>query len=560
MISSAPAIVFEHMAVEPLDATGVFLCVISAILVATLAYLVERVSVNASSHQKIDESSPLKGSDNEDSDSFQVVMASLGGSVLLLAFSTGIAAYAGQLAPLATTAVCISVMFTVRPVICATPWLCLSKAISLDMASVPWLCVLWQIALTAMPMRIVAYGILGRPDGKLMPWTMLVTFIGAVYLCISLETTGCLGACARKIASAFGRSPPMLYFCFSLLSACMTCLIPDDVVTMTLAPTVCLLCASLRIDAEPHLYGTFYCANIFAVTLVTGNITNVLVAEVTGDSFMSFARKMAVPGIVGGIAAVMFLYLALTSVLHKPVGTFEPRRASTAISSGDNSVRYPVRAIVCLVRLVFTFTFAALDEWHHWPIWMTLAVFAGASLFIDLIMDVIRVDGSSNHTKETVLSLPYSIFFFFPALFVLVQQLLHVGVVDFLASGLGSFVHTPFSAMMLVGFLSLFAAQAVSSAPMTILFVEVISRVPAWIDPPAGSDALLARDLSLYALVIGSNYCGNISRMGTMGGQLWFRIAGSHGIVLSDARMGLRGGYIMLPVLALTLCTLYFMI
>lgn len=546
------------MDVEPLDLVGVCLCGVVATLVAVLILLVDRISISyPSSSRKIDESSPLKGTQEGATDSLHVVAAALGGSALLLGSSTLIGAYQGQLAPLATAAVGISVMFTMRPVVWATPWLCLSNTLSFNMASVPWLCVLWQLASMAMPPKVVVFGILGQPGGPLMPWTMIVTFIGAVYLCISLEATGCLGACARKIAMAFGSSPPLLYLCFSVLASFMTVLIPDDVVTMTLAPTVCLLCASLRLDPEPHLYGIFYCANIFAVTLVTGNITNVLVAEVTEDSFLSFAKKMVLPGLVGGVAAVCFLYFAFRTVLSKPRGAFETRSPSTVISTTTSSVRYPVRAIVCVGRLVFTFTFAAFDEWHHWPIWMTLAVFAGASLFCDLIMDVMRVDASSKHTQETAHSLPYAIFFFFPALFVLVSQLLHVGLVDFLARGLESFVNMPFTAMMVVGFLSLLAAQAVSTAPMTIIFVEVITRVPGWVNPPLTSDARLARDLSLYALVIGSNFCGNITRMGTMGGQLWFRIAEAHGIVLSDAQMAVRGSFIMIPVLILTLCTLY---
>merc|ERR1719486_881231 len=126
---------------------------------------------------------------------------------------------------------------------------------------------------------------------------MLVTFVGAVYLCTSLELTGGPSVAANAIARTCGRSPSQLFLCLAATASCMTTLIPDDVVTMSLAPTICLLCKSLRIDAEPHLYAQFYCANIFAVTLVTGNITNVLVAGITKDGFISFSRVMLLPGL-----------------------------------------------------------------------------------------------------------------------------------------------------------------------------------------------------------------------------------------------------------------------
>merc|ERR1719379_642451 len=146
------------------------------------------------------------------------------------------------------------------------------------MATVPWLCIVWQWAFGTLPFHVLHHGILGEPESKILPWTMLVTFVGAVYLCTSLETTGGPSAAARALAKSFGNSSSRLFFCFAVTASCMTCLIPDDVVTMTLAPVICLLCNTLQIEAEPHLYVQFYCANIFAVTLVTGNITNVLVA------------------------------------------------------------------------------------------------------------------------------------------------------------------------------------------------------------------------------------------------------------------------------------------
>ena len=140
------------------------------------------------------------------------------------------------------------------------------------MATVPWLCIVWQLVLGALPLHVIVYGIQGEPKSEIEPWTMLVTFVGAVYLCTSLETTGGPSAVARAIVKMCGESPSQLFVCFAAIASCMTVLIPDDVVTMTLAPTICLLCTSLRIDAEPHLYAQFYCANIFAVTLITGHV------------------------------------------------------------------------------------------------------------------------------------------------------------------------------------------------------------------------------------------------------------------------------------------------
>ena len=78
----------------------------------------------------------------------------------------------------------------------------------------------------------------------------------------------------------------------------------------------------LSLPELPFLFSQFFAGNIWAVTLVTGNPThalglglglanpiptpipnpnlgnptNVLLAEDLGDSFMSFARRMGLPG------------------------------------------------------------------------------------------------------------------------------------------------------------------------------------------------------------------------------------------------------------------------
>lgn len=542
--------------VEKVDDTGIALSCVAMVLVVALGWAVNATSSCTAATDE--ECRPLKKNPSgsmvmeEAIDNLRVVAVALGGSFVLLALGTLVGWYTSQLAPLAVTAVGISVMFTLRPVRVAAFD---GFTLAFNMGTVPWLCILWQLCVTAMHPSTVMVGILGDEDGEIRPWTVLVTFVGAVYLCMSLEMTGCLVACAHAIARQFSHSPPRLFLCICCLAAFMTVLIPDDVVTMTLAPTVCLLCTSLRLDAEPQLYAQFYNANIFAVTLVTGNITNVLIAEVTGDLFLSFARTMVLPGLFAGITAVACLYCHFRSVLHDP----SQRRAITQENGMDDlTVRYPVRAVCCALRLAFTFIFAAFDGLHHWPIWFTIGVFAFSALMIDVFFDILRVEGVSSHMMDTVKTLPYDIFLFFPALFVLVQQMVHVGAIDILAEYLVGIALMPVTAMAVVGFASMWIAQAVSAIPMTVLLVQVITRVPQWHHPTEGSDAKLARDLALYAVVLGSNFCGNVTRMGTMGGQMWFKIANMHDIVLSDIKMALRGAFIMTFVMTVALAMLYF--
>jgi len=298
------------------------------------------------------------------------------------------------------------------------------------------------------------------------------------------------------------------------------------------------------------------------VTLVTGNITNVIVADVTHKSFLSFAASMIKPGAAAGATSMLLLWATFSSSLQtasqEAVARTQGEEMPLQRMNTMGIVQYRLRARICAARFGFVFVWASLDSLHHWPIWLTMGTFAVASLLMDLAMDLGGIDDTRSFATQVLGSLPFDMFLFYLALFVLVQQLLHAGVVDVLARDLAPLAGSPFLAAGAIGFLALFAAQVVSAVPMTILMLQVIMHVPGWRkgELEGNAQALHAKTLALYALVLGSNFCGNLTRMGTMGGQMWVRIARKHGVELHDGAIALRGFTVMIPVMCAGLAVL----
>ena len=129
-------------------------------------------------------------------------------------------------------------------------------------------------------------------------------------LCTALERSGFLHTAAIRVVNKYGRSPWGLFWALGIFSGCLTVLIPDDIVTMTLTPITIRMCQLLNLPEIPFLFSQFFAGNIWAVTLVTGNPTNVLLAEDLGDTFTSFAARMGVPGIAAGLTS-FYLILAI---------------------------------------------------------------------------------------------------------------------------------------------------------------------------------------------------------------------------------------------------------
>ena len=119
------------------------------------------------------------------------------------------------------------------------------------------------------------------------------------------------------MVTKYGRSPWGLFWALGCFSATLTVLIPDDIVTMTLTPITIRMCQLLNLPEIPYLFSQFFAGNIWAVTLVTGNPTNVLLAEDLGDSFVSFAQRMGIPGIAAGLCLVRLL-AAVRVLEHRP--------------------------------------------------------------------------------------------------------------------------------------------------------------------------------------------------------------------------------------------------
>ena len=75
----------------------------------------------------------------------------------------------------------------------------------------------------------------------------------------------------------------------------------------------------------PFLFSQFFAGNIWAVTLVTGNPTNVLLAEDLGDTFVTFAARMGIPGICAGLTSFVLMCAAGR---HDIVSSRRDRRAT----------------------------------------------------------------------------------------------------------------------------------------------------------------------------------------------------------------------------------------
>jgi Na+/H+ antiporter NhaD/arsenite permease-like protein len=363
-----------------------------------------------------------------------------------------------------------SVLFTINPVEGA------QRLPGLHMGTVPPLCVVWLAGVGLMSRDDLIRSLYGTPS--LRPYHLVVMFLGSVYLCTALERSGFLHAAATKVVRRYGRSPWGLFWALGCFSACLTVLIPDDIVTMTLTPITIRMCQLYNLPEVPFLFSQFFAGNIWAVTLVTGNPTNVLLAEDMGDTFLSFAGRMGLPGVAAGLTSFLFMYLTNRSKVDVTAvgGAGALAEAlSKEEEEDDESGRTPpgpglgsagqehitFTGVLCLLRVLTATLFCALESVHGLPVYLVVLLMGGASLCIDFLAD-------PSLAVDTLRHMPWELFSFVTGFLVLAEAMSVCGISRALAA-----VFLPLAASRSVAFTSGF---------VTMLFCNLFETLPVRLD------------------------------------------------------------------------------
>jgi len=372
---------------------------------------------------------------------------------------------------------------------------------------------------------------------SLRPICVMCVFYGMAYMCISLDQTGLLSYIAHSAAKR-ARTPYEVFVAVSILTAFMTLVTSNDIVILTLTPVIVDLCKIKGFDPWPMLFVQFITANVWSITLVIGNPTNVVVAEGAQLSFAEYAVKLAPIGIISGVVAVATISCRFWQVLSKPVDVVTAvdienaqRQAPDSTSEGPQVEKPHLlqrRAWICGVRLSLLLVFAALDSVHKVPLWASAGLAAAGSCLLDLCLDLVGVDGSRNNTRLTVRSLPWEVLPFAMTLFFIVEVLDSAGLVATLANALASLCGgSNWQTIVGIGLISTLASQVLNNQPMTVLFTKIL------LHPNFASLGASRQSAALQALASGSNLGANVTLIGALAGPMWISVLQRHGLEIS---------------------------
>jgi len=320
---------------------------------------------------------------------------------------------------------------------------------------------------------------------------VLLLLTGMMVIANIMSDTGVFQWLGTKAIQLGKGNPTRIMQILVIVTAVTSALLDNVTVVVLLAPVTLVATTGLGISPIPFLIAEVLASNIGGAATLIGDPPNILIGSAAGIDFLTFLLNMGPYIIVVIILFVLGLPLLFRKELHtarKSSVTPEYIDASTLIT--DKVLLRKSLIVLGLVLLGFT-----LHGFFHLET-ATIALAGAAALML--------WSGQSAH--KVFHHVEWATLMFFVGLFVLVEALVQVGVIDIIATWL--FDAT--SGNALVTSLALLWGSAalsglVDNIPYTATVIPIIQKL--------GEDGMNIWPL-WWALAIGADLGGNLTLIG----------------------------------------------
>ena len=172
---------------------------------------------------------------------------------------------------------------------------------------------------------LLAFGVLpSAAVAKAIDFPTLAILFGLMILSAQFATAGFYDWCAGRIAASDG-SPARLLALTVIVAGGLSALLANDIVVFAMTPLLCAGVKARGLDPRPFLAALAGASNAGSAATVIGNPQNILIGQVGGLNFWTFAAVCVPPAVV----ALAITYFAVRFVWRAELEP-SPRAASAA--------------------------------------------------------------------------------------------------------------------------------------------------------------------------------------------------------------------------------------
>ena len=339
---------------------------------------------------------------------------------------------------------------------------------------------------------VVALGLIDQEEAfAAIDFNVIFLLAGMMIIASGLAATGFFEYVAARAIHVSRGEPFRLLIILALLTAGLAALLDNVTTVVLLAPVTLSIARTLQVSPLPYLLSQIFASNIGGTATLIGDPPNILIGSAAGLDFGAFLVNLAPVVLLIMVGFVVLMRIAFRGHLEDDqtrldrLAELDP---SAAIKDRPKMLR--ALAVLCLTLVGFLF---------HSAIGLEAATIA--MLGATILMIIGPLD-----PHDALRDIEWNTLFFFIGLFMLIEAVVHVGIVGAVATALADAVAGDLTlATMAILWFSAGASAIVDNIPYTATAIPIVQEL---IDSGLGSDVLW------WALALGACLGGNLTIVG----------------------------------------------
>ena len=339
---------------------------------------------------------------------------------------------------------------------------------------------------------VVAFGIIDQEEAfGAIDFNVIFLLAGMMILAGGLAKTGFFEFIAGHAIHLSRGEPFRLLILLAVLTAALAALLDNVTTVVLLTPVTLSIARSLKVSPFPYLVSQIFASNIGGTATLIGDPPNILIGSAAGLDFADFLVNLAPVVLLIMVAFLLIMRLAFRRSMADDADRLDIlARVDPSAAITDRPLM--VRALAVLALTIVGFLV-------HSALGLEAATIA--LLGATVLMIVGRLD-----PHEALRDIEWNTLFFFVGLFMLIEAVVHVGIVGGIADALAEAAGGNLTvATMGILWFSALASAIVDNIPYTATAIPIVQRL--------AEDGLQAQPL-WWSLALGACLGGNLTIVG----------------------------------------------
>jgi len=382
-------------------------------------------------------------------------------------------------------------------------------------------------------------GIIGQHEAFAgIDWNVIFLLIGMMIIVGITRETGLFQYIAIKSAKLAKGEPIKILILLSLITALFSAVLDNVTTILIITPVSILIAVELGLSPLPFIISNAIASNIGGTATLIGDPPNILIGSAADLTFMDFIINAAPAVLITMVVYVILFYLIFRNKLYVS------REMKARIMDFDES--RTIKDIPLLIKSVSVIGLTVIGFMVHGFFGLEPATIAlsGATLLM-LLTGEHEVDKFFHEVE-------WGTIFFFIGLFIMVDGLVEIGVITFLAQKALSLTggNITSTSLLLIWISGIFSAF-VDNIPYVATMIPLVQDIGNHL----GDSAIIPL---WWSLSLGSCFGGNGTLIGASANVVSAGIAGKSGYKISFLEFTKYGSLMTFFSLIITTIYIYF--